>query len=115
LYGMRLTQSDMGVVTKDVEKRIDQVLAKLGKPDRDGSNPLGQEALKSLFGDTDAIVAMFADDPTRQQVPIEYVKKNPFANPLLEQKKVEKPTTNPSAAERAAEARRRQLQMEAAS
>ncbi len=116
LYGMRLTQGDIsGNVSADVETRIDQVLAKLANPGKSDANPLAEETLQTLFRDTDAIVAMFADDPTRQQVPIEYVKKNPFANPLVEKKQAEAKKPNPSHAEREAEMRRRQLQSELSS
>jgi len=82
LYAMRVTQSDLGsaAVSEDVEARIAQVLARMASPNK-ADQPIAaqQESLQALFRDTSTIVAMFADDPTQQQIPIEYVQKNPFA------------------------------------
>lgn len=85
LYAMRLSQSDNETdpAAKEVEARVDQALAKLTKtPTLGQDNPLRRDNLDALFDNTEQVVAMFVSDPTTQQVPIEYVKKNPFTIPI---------------------------------
>ena len=41
-------------------------------------DPLARKNLDTLFQNTDSIVTMFATDISQRQVPIEYVKQNPF-------------------------------------
>lgn len=83
LYGMRFTQRDLsGGVSQDVEAKIEQTLIKLSKPSvMREDDPLRDENLQNLFQDTDAIVAMFVGEGVEHQVPVEYVKKNPFLLP----------------------------------
>lgn len=81
LYSMRRSQADIVAdqSIKDVEIKIEQVLAKLASIEDDGG-PTNQ--------DGETIVAILAYDPTDQQIPIQFVKKNPFAlarlNPMTE-------------------------------
>lgn len=58
-----------------VETKIDMALQRLGNKNQIGS---GAANLDALFKDTDQIVAMFAHDPTRKQVPVESLAKDPF-------------------------------------
>ena len=81
LWAMRVGQGDLRSSTqaKAVEAKVEQALAKLSKPAAMAKDdPLRPKNLQALLNDTDEIVAMFAADPTRHQVPIENVKKNPF-------------------------------------
>lgn len=81
LYLMRLTQGDLsaGGTAGDVEIKIEEALAKLTQPAAlSADDPLQKKQLEALFSDTDTIVAMFAADLSAHQVPVEYVKKNPF-------------------------------------
>lgn len=87
LYGMRLSQRKAGpdVKAQQVEAKIDEALAKIGAPDGlDKSNPLNPEHLNDLFKDTDDIVSMFSADLTQRQVPIQFIKKNPFVLPTYQ-------------------------------
>lgn len=84
LYVMRHGQVDMTTSpgAREVEAKIEQALAKLSKPDAlSPDDPLVQSNLKTLFRDTNAIVAMFSRDVSQRQVPIDYIKKNPFVMP----------------------------------
>lgn len=88
LYAMRLGQAQIGAdgVSSEIMTKIEAALAKSAAYDsRDAA--IHQASLKSSFRDTDSIVTMFNADVTRNQVPIEYVQKNPFALPV--QAKVE--------------------------
>lgn len=80
LYLMRLTQGDLSAGTSNkVEIKIEQALAKLTQPAALAKDdPLQRARIQALFSDTDTIVAMFAADTSAHQVPVEYVKKNPF-------------------------------------
>jgi hypothetical protein len=82
LYTMRLTQGDLknDASTDAVAAKIENALTKLTRPGAiSDDDPLKRANLESLFQDTETIVAMFAANRTDHQVPIEYVKKNPFA------------------------------------
>lgn len=64
---------------KEVEAKIEEALAKLSKPGAMAENDmLRKENINTLFRDTNAVVAMFTSDVTQQQVPVEFLKKNPF-------------------------------------
>jgi len=87
LYGMRISQrkSPPDMKSQQVEARIDEALAKIDAPiGLDKSNPLNSGTLKDLFKDTDAIVSMFSTDLTQRQVPIQFIKKNPFVLPIYQ-------------------------------
>jgi len=81
IYAMRVTRSDVSKndASAAIEAKIEQALAKLTKPEalRD-DDPLLRRNIRQLFQDTDAVVSMFSVDNIEQQVPIEFVKKNPF-------------------------------------
>lgn len=84
IYAMRVTQGDItvGAAAKSIEAKVEQALAKLTKPEAlDPNDPLLKENLVTLFKDTDEIVSTFSTDPSRHQVPINYVQKNPFYLP----------------------------------
>lgn len=96
LYLMRFSQGNVNNANaKAVEAKIEQALAKLAQPaGLAPDDPLAKNNLNALFKDTNSIIAMFASDPSQRQVPIDYVKKNPFA---LEQAKKPEPTAeNPT-------------------
>ncbi len=80
LYAMRLTHGNLEVSSaKEAESTIENFVAKRSQRDKlASSHPLRDENIDALFEDADAVVAMFAADVTDRQVPLEYVKKNPF-------------------------------------
>ena len=70
-----------------VEARIEAALVKLSNPEATAKNdPLKTGNLQALFEDTDRIVSVFVSDHRQRQVPLEYVKKNPFRLSLPEPK-----------------------------
>jgi hypothetical protein len=71
LYLMRKTQTELlgGETAAELESKIDQALA---------SNLI---AASDDAQNTDEIVSMFSTDPARQQVPLQYVYRNPFILP----------------------------------
>lgn len=81
LYAMRASHGDMGSngMNSAVEAKIEQALAKLTRPEAlRNDDPLLTQNLTRLFRDTDAIIEIFAVDPSEQQVPAAQLKKNPF-------------------------------------
>ena len=83
LYAMRATQGGEDAGSKEVEARIEQALAKLSNPASMGKDdPLSPQNINGLFKDTDAIVESMSFDLTARQVPIEFVKQNPFVLPI---------------------------------
>jgi hypothetical protein len=89
LYLMRATQGDLGAskMATEVNAKIEQALAKLTKPGSlSPDDPLRDQNMSDLFKDTESVLAMFASDPVKHQVPLEFVKKNPF-DLLLERDK----------------------------
>jgi len=81
IFLMRSTQGDLTeeTIAADVRAKIDQAVAKFSNQDAMSvDDPLQPDNIDQLFEDTEAVVAMFATDYTQQQVPVEYVKKNPF-------------------------------------
>ncbi len=84
IYLLRISQGDVSVSSESklFEAKIEQALVKLANPTAlPSDDPLLERNIKSLFADTDSVVAMFSDDHASRQVPLEYVKKNPFASP----------------------------------
>lgn len=81
IFTMRQTSSvgpGQGVDRK-VEAKIEQALAKLSRPgEMSADDPLTPGNLANLNQNTDAIVAIFQDDVSARQVPLEYVQKDPF-------------------------------------
>ncbi|MDH3583615.1 MAG: hypothetical protein OER86_05315 [Phycisphaerae bacterium] len=65
-----------GTATQDEEK-IDLALQRLNGDQYRRAN-LGNEALNQLFQDTDQVVSLFTDSPTKNQVDLDNLKKNPF-------------------------------------
>jgi len=81
IWGMRLGRGELSGKLSDaqIEARIEQALARLTKPQTlSDDDPLLRQNIQSLLSDTDSIVKLLANDPAKNQVPIEYVKKNPF-------------------------------------
>lgn len=80
LYLMRLVQGDLRQEAgpQKAEAKIEQVLAKLNQPGTlEPESPLLPENLEQLTEGID-LVQVFNTDYTGRQVPVEYVKKNPF-------------------------------------
>ena len=81
LYAMRWGQGELvdDSSSKKVEAKMEKILAKLSNPAAmQDSDPLREQNLQALFKDTDAIVTMLSVSHTENQVPVEYVQKNPF-------------------------------------
>lgn len=81
LYAMRWGQGELvdNSSSKKVEAKMEKILAKLSNPAAmQDSDPLREQNLQALFKDTDAIVTMLSVSHTENQVPVEYVQKNPF-------------------------------------
>ena len=80
LYAMRASQSDSDdSAISEVEAKIDTALARLSQVALMRSDdPIHPQNLDSLFESTDKVVELFNDDPTRLQVSIDNVQKNPF-------------------------------------
>lgn len=81
IYAMRVTGTTIVATmqTKTAEAKVAQAIAKLAHPDRMAEDdPMRSENLDRLFNDPDRIVNMLANRVEDRQVPIEYVKKNPF-------------------------------------
>ncbi len=77
LGAMRMTG---GVPTADAsiaeaERKIDQALQKLATPAKAAQT---NNKIQALLDDTDSIVTMFANDPSRKQVTVDQLAKNPF-------------------------------------
>lgn len=81
LYFMRSTQDDIEVRgTAGLSSRIDAALGRLTNADlMSEDDPLSPRAVDRLFSDTDRVLAIFASDPAEKQVPVQYIKKNPFS------------------------------------
>ena len=86
LYGMRLTQQDLGATAQTIkaEKRIDKALAEHNK-----SKSKGQEGdllavgnVQKIVDDTEGLESILRPDMAQQQVPVNFVKKNPFIMPV---------------------------------
>ena len=87
---MRMSHGDLQSerLTADVRAKIDQAVAKFSNQHAMSPNdPMRPENIDELFRDTESVVAMFATDFTENQVPVQYVKKNPF---VLDRPKSEK-------------------------
>lgn len=113
LYAMRLTQDDLGgaSTTTQVETKIEMYLVKLTNPSAMAEDdPLQKAQIEALFKDTDEAIRMLAADPAKKQVPVEYVKKNPFALRIVRQT-ADGPVDD-SAAEKERLARMRALEQE---
>ncbi len=81
LYLMRLSQGavDPVAISPEIEAMVDVAIAR----DQSGEAGAGGSGkLTGLFDDTDAIIAMFTSDSAGRQVPLEYVKMNPFLLPV---------------------------------
>ena len=103
LFAMRWTQGDLSTstVSRSVDAKIEDLLIKVNSAHLPADSPLRAENMEALFQDTDEIVAEFGRDHTERQVPIDYVKKDPFLlweppvvatveeAPVVEEKKVD--------------------------
>ncbi len=92
LFAMRVSQDEMSD-NRDVQvdAQIDQWIAKLAHADGDGEQT--KEDLDELFGDTKSLVSMFSQDMTTKQIPIEYIKKNPFMMSIAKTVQAEMPVS----------------------
>ncbi len=63
---------------KQAEEKVDQALARLATSFAAAEGDAAEAPLAGSQNNTEAIVAMFAADPAKQQVPLEYLKRNPF-------------------------------------
>lgn len=115
IYAMHLTKGDLksgSKSVKEVEARIEQALAKLNKPEAMRSDdPLAPANLTALFQDTGSIVAMFSTDMTQRQVPIEFIKKDPFELSVAKDDQ-KAPVRNDSESARQARDRKQRIEME---
>ncbi len=115
LYLMRVSNRETGTnaKTKTVEAKIDQALAKLATPkNMTASDPLKPDNIKKLFEDTDDIIAMFSADLTQRQVPVQFIKKNPFVLPVFQSVRPEADSPDADTSKKAAEERVRMLRQE---
>jgi hypothetical protein len=82
IYAMRTVQNGGTSGNKDVDAKIEQALAKISQPYAlSGDDALAPGNTAKLFKDTQEIVEEFSNDPAKREVPIDYVKKNPFVMP----------------------------------
>ncbi|QQE12005.1 hypothetical protein JD969_00580 [Planctomycetota bacterium] len=82
LYGMHLMNNNLSMAdsTQAIEAKIETYLTKLNNPKlMDKNDPLRRENMDLLFNDTPEIVGVLQANVSGQQIPIEYVKKDPFA------------------------------------
>ena len=85
LYAMRASQGEISSddSAKQIEERIEAALAKLANPQAmPDKDPLKKENLNELFENVDEVVDTFEANVTNHQIPIEFVKKNPFLLPV---------------------------------
>ncbi len=110
IYFMRLTQGDLNTapIPKEVDAKIEWALAT--HKTSDPNNPLKAENVDALLNDTESFVAMFSSDPTNVQVPLEYVQKNPFTMPTLDEPKAD---ANPAVTNKRDQDLRKRLEAEA--
>ena len=82
IYAMRLTQSDMtaDASAQATETKMDNWLTKLQSPDlMDPNDPLRAAKMNSIFNaESSLIVERIGFDVSQTQVPVRFVKKNPF-------------------------------------
>lgn len=78
LTAMRGTQGDMigSEAAKAVEEKVEQALARLAGADV--ADEVAADLLPPAPDNTKQIVAMFEGDPSQGQVPLAFLKKNPF-------------------------------------
>ncbi len=111
LYLMRLSQGELtsDEATAQTEAKIEQWLGKLTVPGAmSKDDPMHQQQITALFQDTGEIIQIFNTDLTGHQVPVEYVKQNPFELRLAKQEVV---LPDGSAAAAAAAAREREARL----
>lgn len=119
LWAMRMAGSDEPVAAggTEAEQKIEAALQRLSAQQGDGSadaTEATRHALDMLFKDTDEVIAMFANDPTRNQVGLEDLQKNPFKLlvPRSESDSDEPEATPVDEAERARQQRLAELENE---
>lgn len=81
IFGMRAMQADLTLdpTARKTEAQIEGWLSKLERPELvANSDPTRPENINELFDDTESVVAMLDFNPAQRQVPVEYLKKNPF-------------------------------------
>lgn len=84
IYLMRLSQTEASTngASKEVEARIEQAIAKLMNKDAMAENDsLSRKNIDSLFERPEHMMDVLNADPSRKQVPLEFVQKNPFMLP----------------------------------
>ena len=115
LYAMRLAQGDLSSdkATKEVEAKIEQWIVRLTAPAGANPNdPLSADRLDALFADTDEILAMFNVNHAKRQVPIDYLKMNPFTIRSYQNKSGDDTGKDDKFAQQKLEQRQRELQRE---
>ena len=77
IYVMRLSQGEIESApgSKEAADRIDAWIKSATGP---GTASAGTPDIDSLFGNVDEILTKFSSDQTGNQVPIEYLQRNPF-------------------------------------
>jgi len=110
LWTMRVTGGveKMDSSVSVAEQKIEQALAKLKGESKD--SPLEQDNLNELFGDTEQVVAIFEDDPTKKQINVDNLSKNPFE--LVVTNKKDDQTETVSAIDRLKDERNKELKRE---
>jgi len=86
LFAMiQLGKKDVNVsgAVAEHEAKIDTALARLSSPQAtNADDPIRPENMASLFDSTEAVVSMFTADVSDRQVPLQFLKKNPFLLPI---------------------------------
>jgi len=92
LYLMRKSQSEFvnSEEVSQVELRVEEALARLSSA---ASASETQLISNGTSDGTEKIVSMFSADPAGQQVPLEYLQKNPFVLPEVEKAQAPDPAT----------------------
>lgn len=84
IYLMRLSQTEASTngASKEVEARIEQAIAKLMNKDAMAENDsLSRKNIDALLEKPEQVMSVLNADPSRKQVPLEFVQKNPFMLP----------------------------------
>ena len=87
LFLMRASQGELvsSAEVQEIQSNIDNALNRLNNPSLlPEGDPLLTENLSTLLASTDEFAAIFQHDVRDQQVPIDQVKKNPFAIALVD-------------------------------
>ena len=75
MFGLKQKPKEASAKEKEVETRVDTVLAKLVNSDK-------KTQVSQMFRDTEDMVQAFYDYPSKQHVSVEELKRNPFSRLL---------------------------------